>query len=75
LRENRLISSRHVLEVLGHPKCQVVLIHDLLVGLLQLQELLHQLVVAKDGIGVVRGVVDDSAELRRGGADGETEQK
>ena len=46
---------------------QVVLLHDLRVGLSELSELLYELAVAKDSVGVVRRVVDDPKTELRGG--------
>ena len=68
LRELRPVAGGHVLKVLGHPNGQVVLLHDLRVGLPELGELLDELVVTKDGIRVVGRVVDDPSELGGGSA-------
>jgi hypothetical protein len=49
---------------------EVVLLHDLRVGLPELIELLYELAVSKHSIGVVGRVVDNpETELRGGGAD------
>src|SRR5439155_2161870 len=63
LRELGAVAGGHVLKVLGHPKGQIVLIQNLRVGLPQLSELLHELVVAKDCVRVVRRIIDDPSEL------------
>src|ERR1700687_3076718 len=42
----------------------VVLVKNLLIGLLQLNKLLHELFVTKDRIDVVRWVVDDPSETQ-----------
>src|SRR4029077_18405157 len=57
----------HVLQVLRHAQREVVLVEDLLVGLPELRELSYQLVVAKNGVRVVRWVVHDPASELRGG--------
>lgn len=67
LRELSAVTGGHVLEVLGHPQGQVVLVQDLGIGLPELSELFHKLIVAQHGVGVVRGVIDDSAETELSG--------
>ena len=70
------IACGHVLNVLGHPKGEVVLVQDLRVGLPELSELLHELAVAKHSIGVVGRIVDDpKTELRGGSADAQPDDK
>src|SRR5260370_20672016 len=56
------ITRRHVLQIPGHLKGQVVLVQDLLVGLPELSKLLDKLAVTQDCNSVVGWVVDDSAE-------------
>src|SRR5439155_22453816 len=67
LRELSAIAGGHVLEVLRHPKRQVVLIHDLSVSLLELNELLYELAIAQHSVRVIRRVIHDSAETESSG--------
>src|SRR6185437_7293472 len=76
IRELSAITGGHVLKVLRQSEREVVAGYDLRVGLPELIELLDKLSVAKDGIGVVRRIVNDSkAELRGRRADAKTENK
>jgi hypothetical protein len=71
LAELGTVPSWHILNVLGHLHCQVVLGDKLGVTVLQLNQLLLELRVAQQGVRIVHGVVDDPAELGRGGANRE----
>ena len=75
LRELGAVAGGHVLEVLSHPKGQVVLIQNLRVGPLKLSELLYELIVAKHSIRVIRRIINDptEAELSGGRADAQAE--
>src|ERR1700733_4495560 len=69
LRKKRPIAGGHVADERGHLHGEVQLAGDLGVGLLQLNEVLFELVVAKNGVRVVSRVIDDAApELGRSGA-------
>ena len=64
-----MVARRHVLNVSGHGDGQVVLVDDLRVSSLKLGQVLLELVVTQQGVVIVGGVVNDSAELstaRRG---------
>lgn len=75
LRELGAVAGEHVLEVLSHPKGQVVLMQNLRVGPLKLSELQYELILATHSIRVIRRIIDGptEAELSGGRADAQAE--
>jgi len=61
------VAGGHVLKIPRHLEGQAVLLHDLGIGLPELSKLLHELVVTKDGIGVVGRVVNNASETELSG--------
>src|SRR5882672_1647337 len=71
LREHGAVTRGHVLNVFGHLHGQVVLRYELRVAVLQLNQLLLKLEVALERVRIVRGIVDETPELGRRGANRE----
>ncbi len=70
MRKQGSVTRGHIFDELGHLQREVELPGDLGVALLQFREMLLELVVTKQCVVVIRGIIDDAAtELRGGGTD------